>query len=91
MADYFQEKVLLQNTNIIPSAQFKHQNNSQISISQLMPRRTSLNDVQEIDDLNNLDRIVIDKRNAKRADAKKNRRNRHYTKLLIKHQIKENL
>ena len=59
--------------------------------NQLMPRRTSLNDIQEIDDLNNLDRIVIDKRNAKRADAKKNRRNRHYTKLLIKHQIKENL
>ena len=56
-----------------------------------MPRRTSLNDIQEIDDLNNLDTIVIDKRNAKRADAKKNRRNRHYTKLLIKHQIKENL
>ncbi len=56
-----------------------------------MPRRTSLNDIQEIDDLNNLDRIVVDKRNTKRADAKKNRRNRHYTKLLIKHQIKENL
>ena len=56
-----------------------------------MPRRTSPNDIQEMDDLNNLDRIVIDKRNDKRADAKKNRRNRHYTKLLIKHQIKENL
>jgi hypothetical protein len=56
-----------------------------------MPRRTSINDVQEIDDLNNLDRIVVDKRNHKRMDAKKNRRNRHYTKLLIKHQIKESL
>lgn len=53
-----------------------------------MPKRTSINDVQEIDDLNNLDRIVQDKRNGKRADAKKNRRNRHYTKMLIKHQIK---
>lgn len=56
-----------------------------------MPRRTSLNDVQEIGDLNDLDTIVIDKRNTKRADTKKNRRNRHYTKLLIKHQIKESL
>jgi hypothetical protein len=54
-----------------------------------MPRRTSINDVQEMDDLNNLDRIVKDKRNDKRADAKKNRRNRHYTKMLIKHQIKD--
>ena len=53
-----------------------------------MPRRTSLNDIQEIEDL---DRIVIDIRNHKRADANKNRRNRHSTKLLIKHQIKENL
>ncbi|MDZ7897045.1 MAG: hypothetical protein U5N85_03305 [Arcicella sp.] len=56
-----------------------------------MPRRTSLNDVQEIEDLNNLDRIVVDKRNHKRADAKKNRRNRHYTKLLIKSQINGNV
>ena len=52
-------------------------------------KRTSINDIQEIDDLNNLERIVQDKRNDKRADAKKNRRNRHYTKVLIKHQIKD--
>lgn len=49
-----------------------------------MPKRTSINDVQKIDDLNDLERIVIDKRNDKRADAKKNRRNRHYVKVLIK-------
>jgi hypothetical protein len=55
-----------------------------------MPRRTSINDIEEIDDLNNLDRIVVDKRNHKRMDAKKNRRNRHYVKLLIKHQVREN-
>lgn len=67
-------------------AEFIHGNNYN-----LMPRRTSLNDVQEIGDLNDLDTIVIDKRNTKRADTKKNRRNRHYTKLLIKHQIKESL
>jgi hypothetical protein len=37
--------------------------------------------------LNNLDNIVVDKRNQKRADAKKGRRNRHYTKLLINQQV----
>lgn len=52
-----------------------------------MPRRTSINDVQKLEDLNDLDRIVIDKRNDKRADAKKNRRNRHYIKVLIKTQL----
>ena len=52
-----------------------------------MPKRTSINDVQVIEDLNDLDRIVIDKRNDKRADAKKNRRNRHYVKVLIKSQM----
>lgn len=54
-----------------------------------MPKRTSVNDVKEIDDLNNLDQIVKDKRNEKRADAKKGRRNRHYVKLLIKQQLKD--
>ena len=52
-------------------------------------KRTSINDIQEIEDLNNLERIVKDKRNDKRADAKKGRRNRHYVKVLIKHQIKD--
>ncbi len=52
-----------------------------------MPKRTSINDVREIDDLNHLDRIVVDKRNDKRSDAKKGRRNRHYVKVLIKSQI----
>ena len=52
-----------------------------------MPKRTSINDVQRLDDLNDLDRIVVDKRNDKRADAKKNRRNRHYVKVLIKSQM----
>ncbi|MFY7901228.1 MAG: hypothetical protein ACOVNY_13650 [Chitinophagaceae bacterium] len=53
-----------------------------------MPKRTSVNDVKTIDDLNELERIVKDKRNDKRADAKKGRRNRHYIKVLIKHQLK---
>lgn len=53
-----------------------------------MPKRTSINDIQAMEDLNDLDRIVQDKRNHKRADAKKERRNRHYVKLLIKQQLK---
>lgn len=53
-----------------------------------MPKRTSINDVKVIEDLNDLDRIVKDKRNDKRCDAKKGRRNRHYIKVLIKHQLK---
>ncbi len=54
-----------------------------------MPKRTSVNDVKQIEDLNDLNKIVLDKRNNKRADAKKERRNRHYVKLLIKQQIKD--
>ena len=53
-----------------------------------MPKRTSVNDIKEMENLNDLSRIVIDKRNAKRADAKKERRNRHYVKVLIKQQVK---
>lgn len=52
-----------------------------------MPKRTSPNQIQAITDLNNLENIVVDKRNQKRADAKKGRRNRHYTKLLINQQV----
>jgi hypothetical protein len=52
-----------------------------------MPKRTSINDVNRMEDLNELDRLVKDKRNKKRADAKKNRRNRHYVNLLIRHQL----
>ena len=55
-----------------------------------MPKRTSINDVKEIDQLNDLKQIVKDKRNGKRADAKKERRNRHYIKVLIKNQLKHN-
>ena len=52
-----------------------------------MPKRTSINDVNRMEDLNELDRLVKDKRNEKRADAKKNRRNRHYVNLLIRQQL----
>lgn len=53
-----------------------------------MPKRTSVNVVKVLEDLNNLDRIVKDKRNDKRAGAKRGRRDRHYVKVLIKHQLK---
>ncbi|GAA3959827.1 hypothetical protein [Hymenobacter antarcticus] len=56
-----------------------------------MAKRNSPNDVKEIDDLNRLGEIVVDKRNSKRADAKKSRRNRHYDKQFIKAALKDNL
>lgn len=52
-------------------------------------KRTSLNDVREMSDLNDLERLVKDKRVDKRATAKKERRNRHYVKILIKSQLKQ--
>lgn len=55
-----------------------------------MPKRTSINDINEIDELNNLEQIVKDKRNQKRKAAKKEQRNRHYVKVLIKYQLKHN-
>ncbi len=56
-----------------------------------MPKRNSPNDLKEIDDLNRLDDIVHDKRNAKRAVDKKTRRDRHYEKQFIKNTIKTHL
>jgi len=56
-----------------------------------MAKRNSPNDIKEIDDLNRLGEIVVDKRNTKRADAKKGRRNRHYDKQFIKEAIKDDL
>jgi hypothetical protein len=47
-----------------------------------------MNDIKDLEELNDLERIVKDKRNDKRAGAKKERRNRHYVKILIKHQLK---
>ena len=56
-----------------------------------MPKRNSPNDIKEFDDLNRLDDIVNDKRNAKRANEKKTRRDRHYEKQFIKNTIKIHL
>ena len=49
-----------------------------------MARRSSPNDVQSLEDLSRLDEIVVDKRQGQRANAKKNRRNRHYEKQFLK-------
>lgn len=49
-----------------------------------MPKRNSPKDIKSVDDLNRLNDIVNDKRLAKRATAKKTRRNRHYEKQFIK-------
>ncbi len=49
-----------------------------------MPKRTSVNAIQDIHDLSQLANIVVDKRSDKRSSAKKGRRNRHYEKQLIR-------
>ena len=56
-----------------------------------MAKRNSPNDIKEIDDLNRLSEIVVDKRTSKRADARKSRRNRHYDKQCIKEALKDDL
>jgi hypothetical protein len=57
-----------------------------------MPRRTSVQDFVEIDySANEFTKRIQDKRNAKRADAKRNRRNRHYASLLLKQQLNKGM
>ena len=56
-----------------------------------MPRRNSPNDFQHLDDLNRLGDLVVDKRNGQRAEAKKNRRNRHYERQFIRLALKDGL
>ena len=52
-----------------------------------MTRRNSPRDIKELEDLNNLDRIVVDKRLGQRSLAKKGRRNRHYEKQFIRNAL----
>ena len=52
-----------------------------------MPKRNSPNDLKTLDDLSRLDEIIVDNRNEQRADAKKNRRNRHYGRQFIRNAI----
>ncbi len=56
-----------------------------------MAKRNSLKDMQTVDNLNHLEEIIKDKRIEKRADSKKNRRDRHYEKQFIKVAIKEKI
>lgn len=52
-----------------------------------MPRRSSPDQVQSMDDLSRLDLLVVDKRKEQRADAKKNRRNRHYERQFLRNAV----
>jgi hypothetical protein len=52
-----------------------------------MPQRNSPNLIEDLSDLSHLDELVYDKRNGQRADAKKNRRNRHYEKQFIRNSL----
>jgi hypothetical protein len=56
-----------------------------------MTRRNSPRDIQALDDLSALARIVVDKRQQQRASAKKNRRNRHYEKQFIRNALTQRL
>jgi hypothetical protein len=52
-----------------------------------MVKRNSPRDVQGLADLSRLAEIVVDKRIAKRAIAKKSRRNRHYENQFIRNTV----
>ncbi|MFN8845345.1 MAG: hypothetical protein ACK5V3_18540 [Bdellovibrionales bacterium] len=52
-----------------------------------MPLRNSPKNIKTLIDLSDLEQIIVDKRNHKRAASKKNRRNRHYEKQLIKNSL----
>ena len=56
-----------------------------------MAKRTSPNAIQDAHDLSQLGSIVQDKRDGKRAGAKKGRRNRHYEKQLIRNALRSGL
>lgn len=56
-----------------------------------MSQRNSLNAIADLNDLSHLDELVVDKRLAQRASAKKNRRNRHYEKQFIRHSLVHHL
>lgn len=52
-----------------------------------MPRRNSPRSIQALEDLNQLDQLVVDKRLGQRSSAKKGRRNRHYEKQFIRNAL----
>lgn len=52
-----------------------------------MPRRNSPSDITTLDDLSQLSEIVVDKRQDKRANAKRGRRNRHYERQFLRNAL----
>ncbi|MDX1669054.1 MAG: hypothetical protein R3194_06540 [Limnobacter sp.] len=54
-----------------------------------MPRRNSLRNLSSAEELSRLNELVQDKRIAKRAKAKKNRRNRHYEKQFMRNAVNQ--
>ncbi len=54
-----------------------------------MPRRTQVNKTRHIQKAEDLEKEVVDKRFGKRAKARKNRRNRHYIKTILKNMAEE--
>jgi hypothetical protein len=52
-----------------------------------MSKRSSMQQVNSADQLSHLDELVVDKRNGKRAKAKKSRRNRHYEKQFLRNAV----
>lgn len=53
-----------------------------------MTKRSSPQNISNLDDLTHIDELVIDKRNAKRSNAKKGRRDRHTKNQLIKNTLR---
>lgn len=54
-----------------------------------MAVRNSPKNLTELSDLDRLDDLIVDKRNHKRAKAKRNRRNRHYEKQFIRNALQQ--
>lgn len=52
-----------------------------------MPKRSSPAALQAFDDLAALDAVIVDKRQGKRANAKRGRRNRHYERQFLRHSV----
>lgn len=52
-----------------------------------MPKRSSPDAIIDFDDLSALDAVIVDKREAKRAHAKRSRRNRHYERQFLRHSV----
>ncbi len=56
-----------------------------------MTKRTSISNYKQIEKADDLEKVVVDKRIGKRANkSKAKRRNRHYTKTLLRHLTQDN-